>query len=253
MIGLLTDFGIDDIYVGIMKSVIHRIAPTANIVDITHSIEPYNLLEASFILNQAFPYLPEGIIIVAVIDPGVGSEREPLVCKIDNKYVICPNNGIITYLTQKYELNECYEINPDILNQNISNTFHGRDVFAPFSANIFNDREIINKFKPFPLEKIKRIDNFLLTKEDNKLLGQVVHIDRFGNLITNIEAGAPITNIRYKFHEFESASKTYSDVKIGSPLVYVGSFGYYEIAINSKSARKYFNAKIGDKIEVYTD
>jgi S-adenosyl-L-methionine hydrolase (adenosine-forming) len=251
MIGILTDFGIDDIYVGIMKGVINSIAPNASIVDITHSIEPYNLLQGSFVLNKAFAYLPDNMIIVAVIDPGVGSDREPIACLIDNKIIVCPNNGIITYLMQRFKIKESYLINPELLNQKISNTFHGRDVFAPFAAKIYNNREILSDFEKFPIDKIKIIDNFLLQKIANKLIGQIAHIDRFGNLISNIEPDFNITRMRYKFHEFESFSKTYSDVDAGSPLIYVGSFGYYEIAVNSKSAKKYFNARIGDKITAF--
>lgn len=248
MICLMTDFGIDDIYVGIMKGVIKNIAPEVPIIDLTHSIEPYNIMQAGFVLSQALPYFPENTIFITVIDPGVGTDRASIICRIDNKSVICPNNGILTYISQKYEITDCRTIAPNIFCKQISNTFHGRDVFAPFAAKYFVNKSIMYELEEFPQDRIVIKKEFLPVLTDDKLEGQIAHIDRFGNLITNIEPVKPISYFKYKFHEFETISKKFYDVEVGEPLVYIGSSGYYEIAVNSKNAKKYFNAKIGDRI-----
>ena len=251
MICLLTDFGLNDVFVGIIKGVIYKIAPDSTIVDLSHSIEPFNIRQSSFLLEQSFKYFPAKTIFIVVTDPTVGSERESIVSKIDNKYVICPNNGILTNLMSNHKTQSAKIINDKYSISKKSNTFLGRDVFAPFAANLRNNFDIMNDLEDLELNKIINYPEYFPIQLDNSIIGEIVHIDRFGNLITNIESDNHIKGFKYKFFEFPNISNTFSDVVVGSPLIYIGSSGYYEIAINTQNAKKYFSAKMGDKITAF--
>ena len=257
LISLLTDFGIKDAYVSTMKGVILRICPTATIVDISHDVAKYDVLEGSFKLLQASPYFPEGTIHLAVVDPDVGTVRRRIIIQGRHCIYVGPDNGILSLAAKNDGVVKVLEIkNESFMLPNFSRTFEGRDIFAPTAAHLANGVEI-DEFGP-------QIDNFLnlsIAKPENKggvLLGETIYIDDFGNITTNISEemlreiaiGASIevtvgnTSKRCLFR------KTYGEVPVGSPLLTLGSIGFLEVAVNQGSAKFLFKAKVGDKVSL---
>ena len=183
IITLLTDFGLKDPYVGIMKGVILSINPEATIVDITHDITPQNVEEAAFLIEEYHRYFPPGTIHLAVIDPTVGSKRRPIIVSKDNNVFIGPDNGLFTLILNDAEV---YLLeNPDFMLKEVSSTFHGRDIFAPAAAHASTG------FHPSAFGRMisdpLRLNNMFPTIEGNSLNGRIVRFDSFGNAITNIK------------------------------------------------------------------
>lgn len=188
IITLLTDFGYSDTFVGQMKGVILSINPHVTIIDITHDVKSHDIEEASFLLWSSYRYFPSGTIHIAVVDPGVGSKRRAVLAEIDGNYFLFPDNGLISYVLKGKSF-KAYEIeNSKYILKQKSPTFQGRDVFAPASAWLSKDIPIenfgkrIKKLKTFTVKEPKVIKD----KDGLKIIGNVIHIDKFGNLITNI-------------------------------------------------------------------
>ncbi|GAB4180861.1 MAG: hypothetical protein Kow00108_17460 [Calditrichia bacterium] len=250
----MTDFGTEDGYVGAMKGRIFSIAPQATIVDITHQIPRYNIRFASFTLLNIFPYFPEGSIHVVVIDPGVGSRRRALLMEVGGKIIICPDNGVASLIFDRYKELKIYSIGTDWISWDISTTFHGRDIFAPAAAVLAAGKEPDEIASPLNEPPV----NFMLPIS---LLGQkrlqlrVLHIDHFGNIITNLhksqfeELGIH-EGVKLKVtHGFiYGIKKTYSDVGRGQYLLLWDSSGYLEIAQNQGNAALSMNIKENDEL-----
>ena len=194
IITLTTDFGTSDAYVGVMKGVILGINLHVQIVDITHAVPPQDIHEAAFLIHSAHHYFPKGTIHVIVVDPGVGSDRRAIVCQIDGAFFVCPDNGILTYLLQTIENAE--ELSGNVVaiqNQTyclpeVSNTFHGRDIFAPVAAHLSLGIPLDDI--GLPAHNLIRFPMPPITISDGKLVGEIIKIDSFGNAITNISAAA---------------------------------------------------------------
>jgi len=255
IITLTTDFSLEDGFVGIMKGAIYCINPQAQIVDITHHISPQNIDAASFIVNNSYKHFPAGTIHVVVVDPGVGSERRILAVAADNYYFIAPDNKILKYIFYKNETLTVVEVlNKRYFNKNVSRTFHGRDIFAPVAAHLSNG---------VPIEQLgKVITNYDRGEIDtpvflhNKIIGIVIYIDVFGNLITNIKEEYILNKsfiIKIGTTIFNNLSSSYSDVKISEPLAIIGSSGFVEIAIRNGNAKSLFSSNTGDKVEIVFD
>ncbi|HHT9159902.1 MAG TPA: SAM hydrolase/SAM-dependent halogenase family protein, partial [Candidatus Brocadiaceae bacterium] len=186
VITLLTDFGNQDAYVGVMKGVITGINPLANIIDICHNIPPQDVFNAAYLLYTSYKYFPRGTIHVAVVDPGVGSRRD-IVCVVTKDYFfLVPDNGILSFIIQDEKPKSIFRItNSKYFLPSPSNTFHGRDVFAPVSAHLSLGAKL--RQLGIKINQLKQLD---IPKPDYKktgqLEGQVIYIDRFGNLISNI-------------------------------------------------------------------
>lgn len=255
LIAILTDFGESDPYVGIMKGVISRIAPDLNLIDLNHQIPPGDIQEGAFHLWQAAEYFPPDAVFLAVVDPGVGSSRKGLFVQRGNQVFIGPDNGIFTYLGYKAPTIAWELSNPDFQIQNPSSTFQGRDIFAPAAAyaalGIRGDQfggivESLNHL-PRPVCQIQK----------DHLEGEVISIDRFGNLITSLgqfqrtekslEIISWIENASYgfplkpKIHHSQGADplplvSTFSDIPPGSCAGLIGSSGLLEIVANQSSA-----------------
>lgn len=255
-IAILTDFGLDDNFVGVMKGVILGINPYVNLVDITHSIEPQNIRQAAFLLKTSFRYFPAGTIFLVVVDPGVGSERNALVVRTKNYFFVSPDNGVLSPAVNndgRREIiritNERYFIKP------VSTTFHGRDIFSPVAAYLSKGENIKN-FGP----QIKIMKKLIIpepTPGKNTLRGEVIYIDRFGNLVSNIERkhlglGQSGKNIAIEINNksINSISGAYHEIGPGKPLAIFGSSGFLEISVDCGSAQKYFRAKAGDKVKL---
>lgn len=250
LIAIVTDFGLKDGFVGTMKGVIYGINPQSVIVDISHDISPQNIREGLFVLESSYRYFPEETIFLVVVDPGVGSHRKALLLKAEKYFFIGPDNGIFSFLYKK-EKPEIIEItNRDYCLPEISQTFHGRDIFAPVAGHISKgiDYSLMGR----------KIDNIILLPglvpeilPDKKIMGQIIYIDKFGNLITNITENflnnRDIT-IKLKNTIITGLSTSYGEVSPGKPLAIIGSSGYLEIAVNHGNAGDLFCCHGGEKI-----
>ena len=254
IITLTTDFGLSDPFVGIMKGVILGIAPDAQLVDITHEIRSYDILEAAFIIDSAYRYFPAGSIHVIVVDPGVGSARRPMAAAVKEHIFVAPDNGVLSYILYndtKTPAPPAYWIkNQSLFLNAISQTFHGRDIFAPVAAHLALGT---------PIESVgPRIVDFVkkaLPKprpQGDKLVGTVLRIDKFGNIITNLKrshlgkdfairvAGLSITRLCANFSEAEP----------GEFFALEGSTGFIELALNRGSAADRLKIGRGAEIEL---
>ena len=185
MITLTSDFGLKDPYVAEMKGVILTINPQANIIDVTHSIEKFNIREGAFILASAAPYFPKDTIHLAVIDPIVGTERRSILIQTKRGFFVGPDNGVLMLAAQNQGIEHLYELsNPKFMLTKVSSTFHGRDVFAPAAAHL--DRGVKpSEFGP-EITEAATIKFPSVVRRNSSLIGEVWHIDDFGNIITNI-------------------------------------------------------------------
>ena len=260
IITLTTDFGTSDAYVGVMKGVILGINPNVQIVDITHAIPPQDIHEAAFLIHSAYRYFPKGAIHIIVVDPGVGSDRRAIVCQTDRAFFVCPDNGILTYLLQEV-WNQAAPPESVVAIQNrdyflseVSQTFHGRDIFAPVAAHLSLGVPLAD-IGPCVQNPVQ-LPISTLQISNNKLIGQIVKIDRFGNLITNISAEALDVFLKNVIsYEIKTGNisltrlnRAYAESEVGTPLAIIGSFGLLEIAVNGGSAEKILGLKPGDGI-----
>ena len=272
VITLTTDFGTSDAYVAAMKGVILAINPRATIVDVCHSIESQNILQAAFILSTAHHYFPEGTIHLAIVDPGVGSQRKAIILKTPSALFLAPDNGVLSYIIDELcptparpsatsspilkqrklgtGLEAVAITNPDFWRQPVSATFHGRDIFAPVAAHLSLGVPL-HKFG----ESISCLYVFPMLRPyhdtEGNLLGRILHIDNFGNLITNVRnsdlPGDEVT-IEIGNQHIRGLSHFYNQ---GSGLAaIIGSSGYLEIALKNRNAAAFLNTKVGDEIKL---
>ena len=238
VITLLTDFGTVDPYVGVMHGVIYSRAPHAKIIDLTHAIPAQDVQRAGYVLLDSWRYFPPGTIHVAVVDPGVGTERRILAFLVDDQVVIAPDNGLVTALLEKFPPHEARHLaNPDLFLKSISRTFHGRDKFAPAAGLMANGLQRAD-FGATTDEWITLDLPVASADESGTVTGRVLYADRFGNLITNIPGPMlplrPIINLAD--HTIEDLTQSYADTEPGTLLAIVGSTGRLELCVNQGSA-----------------
>lgn len=253
IITLTTDFGSTDPYTGILKGVILNIFPYSKTVDITHNISPQDLYQASWTIENSYHYFPHKTIHLCIIDPGVGSSRKPLLIETKNYFFIGPDNGIFTAILEKETIVSIIELTEKkYWLQNISQTFHGRDIFASVAAHLAKGTAPKDFGRPLEKEKLVKLPLNNLIKNEKSCIGTVQHIDHFGNIITNIPATILSDKISGKFkgHDFKGPVLNYSDAELNKLFIIKGSNGYIELFINKGNAAKITNAKIGDKVEV---
>ena len=262
IITLITDFGLDDEYVGLMKGVMLSIHPSATIVDITHRIEPQDMVQAAYTLNASYRYFPDGSIHVIVVDPGVGGKRAIVAAKMKRHVFMAPDNGVLTLLLGGEEIDECIRVdNPEYFLESVSQTFHGRDIFAPVAAHIARGVALNRIGTPAASAELVRLPGLESCRSANgEITGKIVTIDHFGNLITNIPAheledlctGKPgrKPQVRIGNHIISGLSSTYESVASLRPLALIGSRGYLEIAVNAGNANKHLNIQKGDGVTV---
>jgi len=252
-ITLLTDFGYSDPYAAAMKGVILRINPEAAIVDITHDVTPHNVDEAGFIIESLYKYFPDGTIHVVVVDPGVGSERAILVVQTSNYIFIAPDNGVLKYIFNGEEGFKVYRLKEgSIPSDDISSTFHGRDIFAPLAARISLGEPIDSLCRPFSGFLRGEVKRPVIDRD--RIVGQIIYVDRFGTCVTNIEecmlGNRNVKRIEAGLCRIDRMSSKYVDVPKGSPLALIGSSGRVEISINQDSAKERFGLNVGDRVVV---
>ncbi len=262
IITLTTDFGLNDAYIAAMKGVILSINPEAKLVDICHTIKPQNVLQGAFIFSTACHFFPKKTVHVVVVDPGVGTERRAIILRTPVADFVGPDNGVLSYVIEQYgvkakasqvrlrqEAEAVALTNSRFWHLPVSSTFHGRDIFAPVAAWLSLG---------IPLaefgEKITSVTMLPLPRsypdKDGSLVGQILHIDSFGNLITNIrnEEVNPKITVEVRKHVIKGLSRTYAEGE--GLLAIVGSSGYLEIALKEGNAGAFLGARVGDKIRV---
>ncbi len=265
IITLTTDFGTDDAYVAAMKGVILGINPAAAIVDISHSIEPQAIGEAAFVLSTACPFFPKDTVHLVVVDPGVGGRRRAVILETPTAIFVAPDNGVLSCVVQEAlgrpitragrtrlppELEAFQITSRRFWRQPVSPTFHGRDIFAPVAAHISLGQPLTDLGRPLttlnvlPLPRPER-------DGAGHLLGHVVHVDRFGNLITDVTAGdLPPAGLRIEVggEEIRSLSRCYEEAR--GLLALVGSSGRLEIALAGGSAAGRLGVRAGDGLRI---
>lgn len=266
VITLTTDFGLNDAYVAAMKGVILGINPEVKLIDICHTIQPQNILQAAFVLSTVYEYFPEGTVHLVVVDPGVGTERKALILKTPQAYFIAPDNGVLSYVIEDYsneytgnksEQDESVSglevvaiTRSEFWHSPVSSTFHGRDIFAPVAARLslglpagdFGEEISSLMILPHPHP---------YQKQDGSLVGHIIHIDNFGNLITDVKSSdLPDVNVNIEIGNrfIAGLSNNYSEGN--TLLALIGSSGYLEISVYGDSAGILLNAHIGDEITV---
>ncbi len=289
IITLLTDFGNQDAYVGIMKGVIASINPHASIVDICHNIPSYDIMSGAYLLATSYKYFPKGTIHVAVVDPGVGSKRDIICVNTRNYLFLMPDNGLLSFIVPEEKPKNIIRVaNTKYFLPSPGTTFHGRDIFAPAAAYLSLG------VKPLQLgTRANSLEIFDIPQpvynKKGQLEGQIIYIDRFGNLITNItreyleqhfhNSIIPRNSLHFPFKKgglrriykgedkegpllcktmettvgkkkITGLSKTYADVQPGEPLVLFGSAGFLEVSVNQGNARQCFKVDRDNKVMV---
>lgn len=258
IITLTTDFGLADPFVGVMKGVILNIAPTAQIVDITHEIEPQNITQAFLMLEAAYPYFPKNTVHLVVVDPGVGGERRPIAVKNKTATFVGPDNGVLTPViapsSRIYELTNKKYFLPDI-----SSTFHGRDVFAPTAAWIAKGTPLSKMGRKMDDPEILQLPHPQVEK--NTITGEIVHIDRFGNCISNISSDLLYATFQLNDALILKIGKTripdlsshYSQVKKRGLGCLLNSCGRVEIFCREGDAAKKLKFRVGTSVIIKKD
>lgn len=250
IIALLTDFGTKDYFVGAMKGVILSINPEAKIIDITHDIEPQNIRSAGFTLASCYHNFPQKTIFVSVVDPGVGSDRRAILVETENYYFIAPDNGLLSLIIKNESNYRIFELtNPKFFLSKMSQTFHGRDVFAPVAAWLskgISSNEFGNEISELIFSK----NLYPKIVSADKITGNIIHIDNFGNIITNFRKTDLATNFSLQVNEnmITKHHTFYAEGKVSEIFSIWGSAGYLEIAVNCNSAKELLNAEIGNEI-----
>ena len=254
ILAFLSDFGLKDPYVGIVKVTLLGINPALRIIDISHQVAPQDVMGAAFILGSVFREFPTGSIFLAVVDPGVGSQRAGLLATTEDYIFLAPDNGILTMAFRYSKDICCYSIeNSHYFRHPVSDTFHGRDIFAPVAAYLSLGVKP-SSFGP-PCPNPVRLAWPEPVVKDQYVKGEIIYIDGFGNRILNI----PVDLIRHPTGRQARASikgielpllRTYSDVTIGRPLALTGSSGFLEIAVNQGNAAEMLGAGIGEPVVI---
>ena len=252
IITLTTDFNETDGFAGVMKGVILSINPEAKIIDISHQVPSQNIEAAAFLFYNSYDFFPEGTTHVIVVDPGVGSQRRIIAAQSKKYIFIAPDNKVLNYIFNSDEtLTVVNVLNKKYFLPKISNTFHGRDIFAPVAAHLSMGLTIKELGPAINDYNNSKIPTPIISSK--KIIGNVIYIDKFGNLITNIHQSL-ISNknisIKFKKIVINNLSNSYTDVKINEPLAIIGSSGYLEVSIRNGDACKNFNISIKDPIEV---
>lgn len=254
----MTDFGLKDGNVGVLKGVIWSIAPQAQIADLSHLISPQNIAEAALILSRQAPFFPPGTIHVVVVDPGVGTERRPMAARIGPYFYVGPDNGILTLLLDRagsegWALEFVHLDRPQYWLPEVSNVFHGRDIFSPAAGHLAAGVPLSDLGTP--IQDPVRLQLPQPERTTHGLRGQVIHIDHFGNLSTNIRRehlGEPPTVlvVRLRGAEVHGMVRTFGDRPFGELVALYGSSGNLILSVVNGSAAEHLRAEIGDEVEV---
>jgi S-adenosylmethionine hydrolase len=255
LVVLLTDFGTKDAFVGTMKGVILSINPNASIVDLAHDIPPQDVDAGAYVLWSSYAFFPRGSIFVVVVDPGVGGRRRILCAEGRNRLFVAPDNGVLKYLLADEVLRRVWEVkNKSYFLQNVSQTFHGRDIFSPVAAHLSLGLKPSKLGKEIAFPYSRNEFTFIDRKEGKKSSGKVIYIDRFGNLATNlrVRSGADLTServrIKIKNYVIQGLSRSYVVGSRKVPLALVNSSNLVEIGVKNAGASELLGVKVGESV-----
>ena len=251
---LLTDFGNSDVYVGVMKAVIAGIADEAAVIDLGHEISPQDVRGAACALLFSYRYLPGGSVVCCVVDPGVGTTRDAVAVELATPngplHLVLPDNGLLTPLLDLVRRAVVLD-DPEFRLPSPSATFHGRDIFAPAAAHIARGVPLERLGSGKEPGELATIEWPGVIHEGSEWRGQVIHVDRFGNLVTNL-AGEVLQGddwlVRFGGQLISGVSPTFAAVEVGEPVAYLGSSGYLELAIRQGNAAERWGAGRGDEV-----
>ena len=247
IVTLTSDFGLSDHYVAAMKAVLIRQCPLARLVDVTHNVPRHDILCASITLERAVDGFPAETVHLAVVDPGVGTDRRLIIGRVRAQYIVCPDNGLITWAWRVHGGEWVRQITwrP----RTSSATFHGRDVMAPIAGRIAAGEDLTEFSRA--VEDPVLLDD-LAPADTAESRGRIIHIDHFGNATTNIRQEAlrklPSANVKVNRRTIGRLKRTYWDVAPGKPLALIGSSGLLEIAVRDGSARDDLKVRVGDEV-----
>jgi S-adenosylmethionine hydrolase len=255
VVTLTTDFGTRDAFVGIMKGVVATRAPGAMIIDLTHEIPPQDVLAGALVLRHATPYFPDGTIPVAVVDPGVGGPRRPLCVQTRTAVLVGPDNGLLSLAAPEDEVRAIVHLTDERhFLRPLGATFHGRDVFAPVAAALATGTP--PAALGVAVRSMHRLEMPPVTARPGGLRGQVIHVDRFGNLVTNVApaalAGFPPAGVSITLQGMRvcGIAASYGSVGPGEPVVVVNSWGLLEVAVRDGSAHATLGAGVGAVVDI---
>jgi S-adenosyl-L-methionine hydrolase (adenosine-forming) len=258
IVTLTTDFGHQDYYVAAMKGIILQIAPRTTIVDVTHQVVPHDITQTAFVIRQLWPCFPRGTIHLAVVDPGVGTSRRILAAQYNGQVIICPDNGIVSLVHRDATLELLRDVtNVALFARQVSHTFQGRDIMAPAAAHLARGGKLTDlgpgsdRLELLSLPRGERLP-------DLSLRGQVIYVDGFGNLITNLTNSElthtlnalPHARVWLGDREIGPIRQAYAHVEPGQGIALIGSAELLEIAVNRGRASEQFNARAGAPVFV---
>lgn len=259
VVTLLTDFGEKDAYVAEMKGVILGIVEDVRIVDISHKVTPYSIDEGAFLLLTAVPYFPEGTVHVAVVDPGVGTDRRGIIVETEVCTLVGPDNGLLIPAAKRCGSFNVFEItNREYMLSSKTHTFHGRDVFASvagYLAKGVDAEEMGRRIEDYVEERF-----FILEEMTEETMVRVLHVDRFGNIVTNLKGDAVLKQVKYGDRIKVSINgkeyvmpflKSYGFTGRGEFLLTVGGTGFLEVAVNQGSAAKSLDVEVGGTFTLF--
>ncbi len=256
VVALLTDFGTVDGYVAAMKGRILQLNSTVTIVDVTHEIPPFNIRSAAFALFNCYLFFPQQTAFVVVVDPGVGTSRDGLFLTVGENIFIGPDNGVFSLIMRAEKGVSCFTIRQEAFPWAVSDTFHGRDVFAPLGALAVKDSEAI---QPYLQPCNHAIESFWEEPQQlspHEIQAQVLHVDRFGNIILNVNARWHPSyfheelTIEIAHQKLHGLKKTFGDVPTGNLLVNFDSSGFLQIAQNQGNAARTLDVQVGDEVRI---
>ncbi|NOZ05794.1 MAG: SAM-dependent chlorinase/fluorinase [Chloroflexi bacterium] len=254
LITLTTDFGLEDPYVGIMKGVMLTINPAVRFVDLSHGIRPQDINHGAYVVVTACRFFPAYTVHLVVVDPGVGSERRGIAVRTTHGCFVAPDNGVLSRMLVREEMLEAVELrNPAYWRTPPSTTFHGRDIFAPVAAHLSLGKPL-SAFGPPVTNPVVLPLPGPRHQADGTIVGTVIHVDRYGNLITNI-AGDDLwpreaIQVEIGGHVIHAVQQTFSSVRPGEPLAYIGSNDTLEIAVRNGNAATLLSGAVGDRVTV---
>jgi S-adenosyl-L-methionine hydrolase (adenosine-forming) len=259
IVTLTTDFGLIDHYVGTMKGVILSRCPNAQIIDISHQIEQFSILSGAYAISQSAPYFPPGTVHVVVIDPGVGTERKPLLVEAGGQFFIAPDNGVLSFILNRDRTAKTREIlNRDLWLPSLSTTFHGRDIFAPTAAALASGKTTPANIGTSVEQPVVLSDLNPQKIGSNSWRGAVLSIDHFGNVISNFHSAEFAAALRNKFTistgagRINTARSSFGGAPSDLCFAYSGSSGFIELGMNQGSAANHLQVKVGSVVHLET-
>ncbi|MCC5914646.1 MAG: SAM-dependent chlorinase/fluorinase [Balneolaceae bacterium] len=257
IITLTTDFGLQDHYVSVMKAIMLRISPEVRFIDVSHDVPPQDVMAGAWVVRNAAMHFPPGTVHLVVVDPGVGTDRNPVVIRIKDQFFVGPDNGIFSLIADEFDYKAWKLTRDSFWEKSPSNTFHGRDIFSPVAAHLANGTP--------PEEMGETVDELVTYRwavpisDKDGIQGWIIHIDRFGNLVSNISEDLireAIGDSRFRIYVgntiLNRVEKAYGSVTEGEPVAYIGSSGNLEIAINKGNAREMLGVQKGAQISIFT-